>query len=367
MSLYLNDIVVCGEIINTTKNSVHGWLYLCDREVPLPLHLTGNCAPDLAGRHIRFEARRPHPAEDSASIADALASQQVGPTGVITANRKVRVLDDTEVTEDSSPRKRPKSRWKQCLYLEWFSQNGRVVVELVDPRIEFVEEQDESVDDLEDDADTDVVSDEGIDDNDDEDSDSEDSDSLDAQFDEPDDDDDPYGLFSGEEGASWRSSADEEDDAPDAPDGINGEMLARLADDDETMAELELMDSLIERGAEVPVGSIFDPPIQLPRPEGLNDDQVGIALQKLLAEMARYGIALDMCEHFSPREAYQLLLDEICVEEGAFPELRGTQWVQHFMTHDFCAVCQAEDEAEAHAQESLDDDDDDESDDDVPF
>ncbi|MCA9247198.1 MAG: hypothetical protein KDA42_08795, partial [Planctomycetales bacterium] len=356
-SLYLNDLVVCGEIINTKKNSVHGWLYLCDRDVPLPLQLTGNCAPDLAGRHIRFEARRPHPAEDSAAVADSLASQQVGPTGVITASRRVRVFDDLPGAE-TAPARSAKARWKRCLFLEWFSQNGRVVVELVDPRIEFIEDDDTHDATSDEDSDAEVL-DISADELDELDRELEDLADSEIEGEEEEEDDDPYGLFTGEDGITWRGNEEEDDDNP-SPDGLGSELLARLAEDDETMRELELMDALIERGAEVPVGSIFDPPIKLPRPEGLNDEQVEIALRTLLAELARYGIALDMCEHFTARQAYQLLLDEICVDEGAFPELRGTQWVQHFMTHDFCPVCQAEyaadDPPEAGTDESPDDD-----------
>ena len=57
MALQLSDLVVCGEIFNTSKNTVHGWLGLRDQERAVHLQLTGNPEPDLVGRHIRFESK----------------------------------------------------------------------------------------------------------------------------------------------------------------------------------------------------------------------------------------------------------------------------------------------------------------------
>jgi hypothetical protein len=124
-----------------------------------------------------------------------------------------------------------------------------------------------------------------------------------------------------------------------------------LAGDDanDTIRELELMDALIERGEDVPVGSLFDPPMQLPSVEQLDqmdDAEAEAVFKALLARLALYGVALDMCEHYTPRAAYRLLVEEIGPEEGVFPELQQTQWVQHFMTHEFCDQCDARFEEE---------------------
>ncbi len=304
MPMYLSNAVICGEIINTTKNSVYGWLGLRDREAPVPLHLTGNCSPDLAGRHIRFQVREDQMPSELAEDVSQLAAQQVGPTGEMTALRL----------------------GKRCLYLEWYSQNGHVVLELPNPTIEFVEPdqqpsqtvaRDEAVDfpalGFDPDQDDEALLD-ALDDRDDE-----------------EEEDDPYGLFSDELKQEFDSDARDEEPGLSIPEEAP-----------EVMRELEMMDDLIQHGEEVPVGAIFDPPIKIPRPDRLSDDQAADALRTLLAEMAKYGIALDMCEHFTPRQAYQLLVEEICLREGAFPQLKETQWVQHFMTHDFCPECRRE-------------------------
>ncbi len=154
MAFRLNDAVVCGELINTRKNSTHGWLGLRGFTRPLSLQLTGNCSPDLAGKHIRFEMRNPpedqgdaaESAEDEKAMLEKLdlgdlAWQQIGPTGTMTAAHKVRHADCSpeELYMRCKLKEPPPTEWKRCLYLEWYSQNGRVVLEMVDPIIEFVE------------------------------------------------------------------------------------------------------------------------------------------------------------------------------------------------------------------------------------
>ena len=147
MALRLTDLVVRGEIFNTRWYSVHGWLELEGQESPIQLELTGNCCPDLAGWHIRFESRAARNEAGSESDTSpplaGVAWQQIGPTGTMTAARKVKVT--APMPGRPHPRFELKGTapqdedWRRCLYLEWFSQNGRVLVELADPILEFVE------------------------------------------------------------------------------------------------------------------------------------------------------------------------------------------------------------------------------------
>jgi len=353
MAFRLDDFVICGEIDNTSNNSVVGWLGLRDREQPLPLHLTGNCDPDLLGRHIRFQIRETQEATRSSEPLASLASQQIGPTGTMTAARQVRVFDSSveEFYHHAKLDEPLPTVWKPCLYLEWFSQNGRVVIELVDPLIEFVEQEDDEAD--HDEPQAEAGSRPGDESQHEEQCEASGEHFEDDAFDpfaddEPDESDDPYGLFPSDLQAHLDAEGAELDT------GMGGEGAS------ESLREMELMDSLIESGEDVPVGSIFEPPIKLPPADQLDDAEVEGALKALLARMAQYGIALDMCEHFTPRDAYVLLLEHICKEEGAFPELRDTQWVQHFMTHDFCPTCDAELEEELNEQDGTDIEDDEE-------
>ena len=160
------------------------------------LHLTGNCSPDLAGWHLRFQAKNATvengfiaesssreindvesiPTSESLSASSdmnlkdseqisaedqfsddglnnigtessdicGLTWEQIGPTGTMTADRQVRVFDCSfeEFYRRVKLDEPPPTQWKRCLYLEWFSQNGRVVLELPDPVLEFVERVD---------------------------------------------------------------------------------------------------------------------------------------------------------------------------------------------------------------------------------
>ena len=58
----------------------------------------------------------------------------------------------------------------------------------------------------------------------------------------------------------------------------------------------------IDEGEGDPVGMIFDGPMQFPRPDQLSYDQIEETLKSLLAQFALYGIALHVCEHFTPRD-----------------------------------------------------------------
>ncbi len=346
MALRLGTLVVCGEIINTRRNSVHGWLGLRGSERPMVLQLTGTCGPDLAGRHIRFEVREQgEDGSEEERDLSMVAWQQIGPTGVMTAARKVRVADCSpeELYIRSKLGEPPPTQWKRCLYLEWFSQDGRVVLELVDPIIEFV--------------DSDEAEDEGA------------SEELPLAPEHLEEESDATGL-----GVTSVRIDDEgnvevndvrlpvagpdeiADDARDAAYVAIPEELQRQLDREafevdwaleaedgksDVIRECELIDELIQRDGE-PVGSIFDRRDKLPSPDDLDDKEVARVFKSVLAELALCHIALDMCEHFTPREAYRLLLDEIFKEPSLHPELRRTQWVQHFMTSEYCKECEAE-------------------------
>ena len=361
MALRLNELVCCGELLNTRLNSVHGYLGLRGFERPLVFELTGNCAADLAGRHIRFEVRNPPEPADEEPLENedarltrleltGLAWRQIGPTGTMTAARKVRVADcpPEELYARCKLGEPPPTTWARCLYLEWFSQNGRVVLELVDPVIEVVEPEPvpgagERVAPLDPPLDEDVPETmEGglgitsIHLNADGDVEARDeTPAPDELEDSPEGPDDPYGLI-----------PDDLQRELDAQARATDQALHEDAESAEVIREMELMDECIERGEGEPVGTLFDGPVTLRRPEQLDDQEAEQELKVLLARLALHGVALDMCEHFTAADAYRLLVERICPEERAYAELRGTQWVQHFSTWEFCPVCLGEDAPE---------------------
>lgn len=362
MALRLSEHVTCGELYNLKKNSVHGVLGLRGIDRPLSLQLTGNCAADLAGRAFRFEVREepgaPAPEScksESDSDSDSawlerhnlkgLAWQQIGPTGIFTAAQPVRVANcsPTELYNRCKLGEPPPTTWKPCLRMEWFSQNGRVVIELVDPIIEFIDpdrERDVAADDA---ADEPLPFDDSPDQgqrglgitsiriNDDGEVEVRD------ESPDPDDDDssegphDPYCLIPDDLQRQFDAAARETDRS-----------IGNDPEGDEVIRELELMDELMERGTGEPLVRLLGDGVSLPSPDALDDRQAEMALMPLLGRLALFGIALDMCEHYSLADAYRLLVKRIGPEATAHPQLRGTQWVQHFATSDYCPECDAE-------------------------
>ena len=109
------------------------------------------------------------------------------------------------------------------------------------------------------------------------------------------------------------------------------------------MYEMELMDHMIEHEDGEIINLIFDEPIRLPTPEELTtDEQAEGPLKVVLTRLALFGIALDVCEHYTPRMAYRYLVETMLPNERAYPQMRQTQWVQHFSTSDDCPDCQKE-------------------------
>jgi hypothetical protein len=189
--------------------------------------------------------------------------------------------------------------------LDWFSQDGHVRIELLGAEILFFDHAEQALDSAEDSS---IIEEE-----------------LDEEFDE---EEDPYGLF----------PADLRQRVADGltRDQQRGEFELSEWDDDDDVLGLD----------EQPLQSIFDPPIKLYPSELLNDHQVEATLQVLLARLARHGVVLDMCEHFTPREAYQLMLDRILPEESIAVKLVDNGYIQHFSTHEFCPSCLEQAEVE---------------------
>ena len=356
MAYRIGELVEYGELINIRDYSTLGLLKLKGREDPIRLELTGNAGPDLMGWHIRFEPRPPEEVtwwepEPEEGLAEKLAAQQIGPTGTMTAASRVKVTKcpPTELYMRCKAGEPPPFEWKPRLYLEWYSQNGRVVIEMADPvidRVEFVDLGGEPVDKAkppEDEEEPDLSRGPGItliqlh-----EDGDVEVTEGAAADFLEEQEADDPYGLFPDD----LQRKLDRETREADK---------ATWSDADKTIREAELMDDLIDHSDGEPLISFLHSPEAYGPPDGLDDEEVEGALKGLLGELALYGIALHVCQHFTPRDAYRLLIEELLPNHRAHPELLGTGWVTGFMTHEFCPQCEAEIDREFEEEQTGDD------------
>lgn len=113
---------------------------------------------------------------------------------------------------------------------------------------------------------------------------------------------------------------------------------------------MELMDDLIESGVGESLESILDGSTPLPDPDSLNENQAELVLRVLLARLALYGIAVDMCEHVTALGTYRMFRERMSADAHCHRELRGTSWVQHYSTYEYCEECQAEFDREWEAR-----------------
>ncbi|MEM9702361.1 MAG: hypothetical protein AAF907_07950, partial [Planctomycetota bacterium] len=210
----LGPLVVSGEIDNTRPYAVCGWLKLRGQEHPITLNLTGDAGEGLKGKRVRFEAA-PGGVQifTPPKLSEALAWQQVGPTGPMTLDRSglpphAASLGLTPPASGPTPRRLSSelSSHPNCqrLRLEWDSQNGRVRLDLTGPTITELPSHEEELEELENDgrSDDDDRNDELLgllrdarDDNEEYDFGFDDEPYGDGELLFDDEDDDPFGLF----------------------------------------------------------------------------------------------------------------------------------------------------------------------------
>jgi len=128
----LADSIVRGEIDSRDRRHTTGRIWLVDRKFPIEISLRGNPMRDIAGCLLTFENPNPMP-EDN----EGLSPIQMGVPGIITASRKVRILDVH--ANGSLPPDAPLAANRKvgnAIWIEWFSNaNGRVVIHATDFRV----------------------------------------------------------------------------------------------------------------------------------------------------------------------------------------------------------------------------------------
>ncbi len=351
MTLRLGEYLVYGELRNTRNYSTHGIAVLRGEapgeETVLHLELTGDCGPDLKGKHFRFQPGKADNsgvhfvAEENTGIRD----MQFGPTGTMTAQGWVRTLPSSveEFLHRSKLGEPPPTPWKRHLYLEWYGPNGRTTIEMADAVVEECIRQPENDDDEGDWipvpnlADVPDAADMERPSNPDFTIFRRDGDDVHIEHWTP-----PPAPERGEHGYEsvpddLQRTLDRESAAIDrAICGEDG------SDEDGGTAELELMDYCLDHSEARSAASLLPDAGELPSPETLSDDEVEDRLKGLLTQLAMINITLDVCEHFTPRDCYCLLVNTLLEEKSAYEELIGTGWRQHFSTWEHCPDCEAE-------------------------
>ena len=347
MTIRLGEYLVQGDMYSRDYG-VHGRLYLRgeDEEKPMVLRfdVTGDPGPDLMGKHIRFA-----PAEDDNAQKvlprekyRAINPTQHGVTGTMTAQGWVKALPCS--TEEFARREElgeaPPTTWRRNFMLEWFGPSGRIMVEMAGAEVEYcTRERDQ--DDEDDEGDWEPLENLAL-----------------PPWIDPRDSQPAQGTFEQEE----KSLKVEARRAFEVPEGdeefwekVKGGERARIdraisgitdEEADQSLEDLQRMDFCIESDTKEPLTAYISDWSDLPKPDELDDEAVEAALKSLLARMVLCGVVLDVCKHYTPRDCYRLLLEDIIPEGGFHEELVGTGWIQHYSTYENCAKCDEEFELE---------------------
>ncbi|MCA9190927.1 MAG: hypothetical protein KDB03_04180 [Planctomycetales bacterium] len=348
MTTRIGNYIRAGSLRNSRRNSVVGWLEFAP-DFGIHIELTGNLSGKLAGKNLRFKVsdlRLPVPTpEELPEFVDELANRQIGVVGRM---ELVRSTGNQKATENEG-----KSA-SEALCLRWYSQNGLVEATIPAPNIEYFLESDKEGFEAPfvfDQADFKPGRSTALDPFD------ELSDSLstnpereDSEEDDE-DDDDPYGLFDESLDQAVADSLGSDTDLPyddQTPEQNRPtwqEVLPEL--DPETAAMFHQWDEIFEGSKDEPVSYLFETPMHLPPPDKIRSEEEAHELvTQILAQLALLNVALDVCEHFSERQVYDLLVREILPTAKVHPDLKSTEIIQHYTTSDFCSTCEAEYDAE---------------------
>lgn len=370
MALRIEQSVLRGEIRNSRKNSVSGWLEVLKKHTQrgqistetavIAISLAGNLAGEFSGRDFRFRVREQDITGVDAALAEDFHLQQVGVMGD-SLYRMVRVpLIPMEEFMNSLQRgDSPPEEQRVSLYLEWFSQNGRVVLELLDPKLEFDGSYIEFADSepgenpiansslppsmttfiRQNDGSFEVFDDSNSLSQSDEDT--EPTEALQT------DSEDLFNLFqAGLEDQIRLSAAQETPDTFNEPTEASATNRPSWEDlipgiNAETKALYEQWDEVLHGENDEPLMWLFEEPLSLPKPAALTDEkQAWEVLSTLLGAMALRGVAFEMCPHFSAMDAYRLLIEELLPEANVHPNLVQSGFICHYCSWEFCDKCQ---------------------------
>jgi hypothetical protein len=112
-----HENLIEGELDNRTPGRVTGWLRFVGLDERVTFDLEGDFHRDIRGTLIRLS--NPSPVERSPEYMDGFSSVQKGRAGDITAGL-------------------PPRDYVAYPYIEWYSDNGRVVLELEPSQLEVV-------------------------------------------------------------------------------------------------------------------------------------------------------------------------------------------------------------------------------------
>jgi hypothetical protein len=355
MAIRIGDYVHGGQLVNLRRNSVCGWIDF-GNEQGLRLELTGNLPGEFYGRHFTFTVKEPRPrSKEFDQQFKSMESMQAGTIGeVLLRVAKVPACSLEEFRRRLQAGEPLEFREQTVLYLEWFSQNGRIVAEVIDPEIMWTNDDDTQVaadltpQPLPDENELEPGGPEIIAFTQNEHGFVEEL-PLSNRNDEAPEDDDPYHLFPPDFDEQLAASDVDDDRSTASDDTAAVPPAAGKARDwadvipgiaPETKELYEQWDEILHGQDHEPVTTLFDPPMTLPPADALTEDEAADYLKKILARLAEFCISIDMCEHATALETYRWLLKDILPEAQFTSASIGSGFVQYYSTSDDCPQCE---------------------------
>ncbi|MBK1880248.1 hypothetical protein [Pelagicoccus mobilis] len=347
MALRLGDYVVRGEMDNRHGYATVGWLELRGSGEFLRVELTGDLSEDLKGKRIRFECSKSgyKSLEQKSASEGAFPDRYVGATATMTADHRVKVFDCPigEFYMRCKMGEPAPTFWRRCLYLEWYGNCGRVLVELPDASVWIVEGEGEE----------------------------------ERMHRLPDIEEGPEEVanWEGEDGASEIEIVEVER-VDDEKTRVTRTRVSKGDEQSEGLGESEDLYSLFSDEFKEMIGvsdgkadggfreevtqmeevwegkangdSLRDLIGQRPDFEALSEAEAENVLKIAVGKMGLLNIAYHVCEHMTPREACRYLWERLG-DCQVHHQMEGGSWFCHFSTADGCPRC-----AEVMEREELD-------------
>ncbi len=324
----LDNLIAFGEIEQTRRNCVMANLWVRgDQDIVITLELAGNLEGIAANRTFRFRANELLWAEEPDLEDCSLQLYQQGVVGRCVIEATPQDPEDLGSSADDSHR----AYQPMNLTLEWWAQDGHVILQLESACIEFEGEYRE-LEDL-----------------------------IDCDEEPP----EPFDCEMDENGVpAWLRDLPEDATSNDAVIGHDEEldvhnilpieqMKAEEAEmsweelehnnSPETQALYHEWDEILHGKNHEPFDWLIDDSVRLPLPQQIRDEAEAVeVLRKLLSRLAPLGIVLDMCEHISAFEAYQMMINEFLPGTQIHPRMGAAGFVHHFSTWEYCEQCNEE-------------------------
>ncbi len=351
MARRIGDFIIGGVLDNRQAFRVCGWLALAEHR-GLRLELMGDLGGDLAGRYVEFDVpdRTPAPDDEVEACLRELAFGQIGAAGDMRLRiARVPTCPVEELLARVKAGELPPIDEQPCLYLEWFSQNGRMVVEIPGVILRDCVEEGESEGEITPDPlpDHEHTSGPGIT-----------GLALD-EFGQPytldfetheSDEDDPFELFPTDLEEHLRETSDAhqfEEAAIEEPPQPRDWADVIPGIDPETKAMYEQWDEIYGGQKDEMLSTLLDPALQLPHPDMVTDEATARSyVLQIAASLARVSVAFDICRHFTLVQTYRWLVEVVLSEGHVHPNQLAHEIVTHYSSWEFCPQCDAEADAE---------------------